>query len=76
MDCVYMHSANLDLDIKYLSDRNLIVINDKNCLNKNIIYSTDELDLLENEGFEVTKKIYSIKKLFAGTIIDYEVKNE
>lgn len=75
MNCVYMHSKNLDIDIKYLPNREIVVTNDKNCLDKNIIYTFDEINLLKNEGFEVTKKIHSIKKLFAGTIIDYEVKN-
>jgi|WetSurMetagenome_2_1015567.scaffolds.fasta_scaffold02367_17 hypothetical protein len=71
---IYLHSQTLDRDVKYMPDNELAVVNEKNSMGRNIIYTMDELRLLDGAGQFVTEQLHLIKKVFSGTIIEHEDK--
>jgi hypothetical protein len=72
MPDVYLDAESIGQKIKYMPDTDLVVVNEKNSLDRNITYTMAELDLIRDAVGEVTNQIHLVKKVFAGTIVDYK----
>jgi hypothetical protein len=69
---IYMQSEIIGQKIKYSPDLNMVIVDDKNSLDKRITYTMDEISILRDGGIdELPQEIHAIKKIFAGTIVRY-----
>lgn len=72
MNDIYMQSEIIGQKIKYSPELNMVIVDDKNSLDKRITYTMDEISILRDGGIdELPQEIHAIKKIFAGTIVRY-----
>lgn len=73
MNDIYMQSEIIGQKIKYSPELKMIIVDEKNSLDKRITYTLEEIEILRAGGIdELPKEIHAIKKIFAGTIVDYK----
>lgn len=73
MNDIYIDSAILNAKVKYSPSLGLIIVDEKNGLNKRTTYTIDEILIVKETGYdEIPIEVHLMKKAFAGTIIKYK----
>jgi hypothetical protein len=73
MSDIYMESETLGQKIKFSPSLGMVIVDEKNSLDKRITYTLDEIEILRAGGYdELPKEIHALKKIFAGTIVNYK----